>query len=76
MGGREDFGNETYEASTDLFFGPYGMAFGADGNLYVAVYGQSDVTVLSPAVEVVERIETAGSLPTTVALGRPGEQRI
>jgi gluconolactonase len=76
VGGREDFGNVTYEESTDLLIGPDGMAFGADGNLYVAVYGQGDVTVLSPAGGVVERIETAGSLPTNVAFGRPGEQRI
>jgi sugar lactone lactonase YvrE len=33
-----------------------GIAFGADENLYVAVYGQGDVTVLSPAGEVVERL--------------------
>jgi len=76
VGGGEDFGNVTYEESTDLLIGPDGTAFGADGNLYVAVYGQGDVTVLSPAGEVVERIETAGSLPTNVAFGRPGEQRI
>jgi gluconolactonase len=75
VGGREDFGNVTYEESTDLPIGPDGMAFGADGNLYVAVYGQGDVTVLSPEGEVVERIETAGSLPTNVAFGLD-EQRI
>jgi gluconolactonase len=51
------------------------MAFGTDGNLYVTVFGQGDVTVLSPSGDVVERIETTGSLPTNVAFG-PGEQRI
>jgi gluconolactonase len=51
------------------------MAFGSDGNLYVTVFGQGDVTVLSPAGEVVQRIETQGSLPTNVAFG-PDEQRI
>ena len=33
-----------------------GIAFGPDENLYVAVYGQGDVTGLSPAGEVVERL--------------------
>jgi gluconolactonase len=51
------------------------MAFGADGNLYVTVYGQGDVTVLSPSGDVVERIKTAGSLPANVAFGLE-EQRI
>jgi gluconolactonase len=50
-------------------------AVGADGNLYVAVYGQGDVMVLSPAGDVVGRIETAGSQPTNVAFGRE-ERRI
>jgi sugar lactone lactonase YvrE len=34
------------------------------------------VTVPSPEGDVVRRIETAGRLPTNVAFGRPGEQRI
>ena len=52
------------------------MAFGADGNLYVAVHGQGDVTVPSLEGDVVRRIETTGRQPTNVAFGRPGEQRI
>jgi gluconolactonase len=72
---RKVFGNVRQEESTDSFSGPDGMAFRADGNLYVAVYGQGDVTVLSPSGDVVGRIETAGSLPTNVAFGLE-EQRI
>jgi sugar lactone lactonase YvrE len=33
-----------------------GIPFGPDENLYVAVYGQGDVTGLSPAGEVAERL--------------------
>ena len=65
-----------YKESTRLPVGPDGMAFGADGNLYVAVHGQGDVTVLSPEGDVVRRIETAGRQPTNVSFGRSGEQRI
>lgn len=75
VGPREDFGNVVYGEHEEVFIGPDGMAFGDDGNLYVAVYGQGDVTVLSPEGEVVRRIETAGSLPTNVAFGS-GERRI
>jgi len=75
-GGREDFGNVTYRESREFPIGPDGMAFGEDGNLYVTVFGQGDVTVLSPEGEVVERIETAGNLPTNVAFGASGEQKI
>ena len=32
--------------------GPDGMKFGADGHLYVAVFGQGDITVLDPAPSV------------------------
>ena len=49
---------------------------GEDGNLYVTVYGQGDVTVLSADGSVAGRIQTAGKLPTNVAFGLPGEQRI
>jgi gluconolactonase len=43
------------------------MKFGADGRLYCTVYGQGDVTVLSPDGSVSERISTLGALPTNIA---------
>src|SRR5207253_7971830 len=42
------FGNVNDPAGPDVFRGPDGMVFDVDGNLYVAVYGQGDVTVLDP----------------------------
>jgi len=48
----------------------------ADGNLYVAVFGQGDVTVLSPAGEVVKRYPVGGSYPTNLVFGASGERSI
>ena len=56
--------------------GPDGMAFSEDGRLWCAVFGQGDMTVLGPDGGVVERLEVAGSAPTNVAFGRPGEGRL
>ena len=56
--------------------GPDGMKFGADGKLYVAVFGQGDVTVLDPGGQVVKRMKTAGSMPTNLAFGPNGERKI
>ena len=52
------------------------MAFDESGLLYVAVFGQGDITVLGLDGEVVERIPTQGLLPTNVAFARPGERKI
>jgi len=56
--------------------GPDGIAFGANGDLYVAVFGQGEVTVLAPDGSVKQRIRTRGSAPANVAFGGPGERRI
>ncbi|HEY63530.1 MAG TPA: SMP-30/gluconolactonase/LRE family protein [Caldilineae bacterium] len=56
--------------------GPDGMAFDIEGNLYVAVLTQGDITVLSPDGSVKERLEIDGTFPTNVAFARPGERRI
>jgi sugar lactone lactonase YvrE len=52
------------------------MKFGADGNLYVAVFGQGDVTVVSPAGEVIERYPVGGIYPTNLVFGKSGERSI
>lgn len=76
VGGREVFGNVFTAGAFEGFRGPDGMAFGADGNLYVTVFGQGDVSVLGPEGRVVERIRTSGQKPSNVAFGPPGERRI
>ncbi len=70
------FGNVINPAAPPGWKGPDGMAFGMDGRLYVAVFGQGDVTVLGADGSVVDRIPTAGKLPTNVAFALPGRKRI
>lgn len=41
--------------------GPDGMAFGDDGNLYVAIYGGKSVKVVSPEGRIIKVIELEGS---------------
>jgi gluconolactonase len=75
-GPRIPFGNVIRPDAPPGWKGPDGMAFGADGRLYVAVFGQRDVTVLGTGGEVAERIPTAGKLPTNIAFAVPGRNRI
>jgi len=71
-GEREDFGNVLIDEEYSEIRGPDGMKFGADGNLYVTVYGQGDVTVLGQDGNVVRRIRTEGGKPTNCVFGLPG----
>jgi len=75
-GKQEEFGNVINPAAAPGIKGPDGMKFGADGNLYVAVFGQGDITVLDPKGKVVRRIEVGGIYPTNLVFGPAGEQSI
>jgi len=75
-GPRTFFGNVIRPDAPPGWKGPDGMAFSVDGRLYVAVFGQKDVTVLGKKGEVVERIATVGKLPTNVAFALPGQNRL
>ena len=47
--------------------GPDGIAFGADGNLYVAHFGTGLVLVITPSGDIATRLPAGGRSPTNVA---------
>lgn len=71
---RQLFGNVIRPDARPGWKGPDGMAFDQEGLLYVAVFGQGDVTVLGRDGDVVRRIETEGRRPTNVAFALPGKR--
>lgn len=73
---RELYGNVIRPDAPPGWKGPDGMAFDEQGLLFVAVFGQGDVTVLGLQGEVVGRIQTSGMLPTNVAFALPGTRAI
>jgi len=75
-GGRELFTNVLISYDPAELKGPDGMKFGMDGKLYVAVFGQGDITVVDPGGEVVERLPVGGMWPTNLAFGPVGSERI
>lgn len=75
-GARESFGNVIDPRGPGGFCGPDGMAFGENGHLFVAVYGQGIVTELGPDGSVIRYIPTKGMKPTNVAFGPKGEKKI
>ena len=75
-GEKQVFGNAINPEAPEGIKGPDGMKFGADGNLYIAVFGQGDVTVLGPDGNVVTRYEAGGMFPTNLVFGKDGEERI
>lgn len=77
VGPRQVYGNSMApDWKSEGFRGPDGMAFGADGRLYVAMFGQADVTVLDTSGKIQTRMPTEGQFPTNVAFGPDGEKRI
>lgn len=58
------------------FIGPDGMKFGADGRLYVAVFGAGQIAVFDETGTVVERIQTEGSSPTNIAFTEDGQNKM
>lgn len=76
IGPRKGFGNVIDPGAPPGWKGPDGMAFGADGNLYVAVFAQQDITVLGRDGSVVKRIRTQGKLPTNCAFGLPRQKKL
>lgn len=76
VGPREDFGNVLVPTDDTAIRGPDGMKFSEDGDLYVTVVGQGDVTVLGPDGDAKLRLPTNGNFPTNLAWGPPGSKRI
>ena len=77
VGERELFGNVNDPAYDEPgLHGPDGMAFSTDGRLWVAVFGQGDITVLNPDGSVDHRIPVDGRSPTNVTFGPDGEKKI
>jgi gluconolactonase len=75
-GKRRVFGNVIERFDPAELKGPDGMKFGADARLYAAVFGQGDITVLSPDGTVARRIKTEGSMPTNLVFGPKGKKKI
>jgi gluconolactonase len=76
IGRREPFGNVIDPQGPEGLRGPDGMKFGADGNLYVAVFGQGNITVLDGGGKVLRRHRTDGLWPTNLHFGETGEKSI
>ncbi len=53
--------------------GPDGLALGADGTLYVAVYGKGHIAAVAPDGRIVNRFPLPGKNPTNVAFDPGGE---
>ncbi len=74
---RRLFGNvRDAEPDDGIISHPDGMAFGANGWLYVSIYSRGDIVVLDAGGAVVRRISTELPRMTNVAFGPAGEKTI
>jgi gluconolactonase len=76
VGKREFFANVLLPDGPNVYRGPDGMAFDKEGNLYVTVFVQGDITVLAPDGSVLKRLPLVGKRPTNAAFGPDGEKRL
>ena len=70
VGSRELF------AQLDGGLGPDGMAFDADGTLYVAHYGAGRIDLIDPSGHVVDVLPVPGAEPTNLAFGGPDRRTL
>jgi gluconolactonase len=75
-GKRQLFGNVIENYRPEDLKGPDGMKFGSNGDLYAAVFGQGDVTVLDANGKVRQRIKVGGSMPSNLLFAPQGEKKI
>ena len=75
IGAREYFANVLDPDAPPWWKGPDGMAFDADGKLYVAVFGQQEVVVLGRDGSTVRRIKTQGKYQPTLPSGSRVKKR-
>ena len=75
---RESFGNVMIKKPQEFgrIAGPDGIAFDNNGNLFVTVIAQGDITVLNPEGEQVGHIEMPGDIPTNVAFDVNGTNQM
>jgi gluconolactonase len=67
------WGDHPVWAKVGGYEGPDGMAFGADGRLYCAIYGDGVLRVVGPDGKVTQELRLPGSNPTNVAVDPSGK---
>lgn len=75
IGKKEKFGNVLLKSELDVkeFRGPDGIAFDNNGNLFVAVCGLRNITILNKNGLLVKRLKILGKSPTNICFGPFGK---